>query len=764
MSTDRQVLSDNPNATKMKARIGVLTSGGDAQGMNAAVRAVIRTALKMGAQPYAILEGWQGAVDGGEMIKPMGWSDVSSILNRGGTVIGTARCAKFREREGLRLAAKNLVEKGIDKLITIGGDGSLSGTNEFMEEWPSLLDELVAAGEISAETALAHQHLAVAGLVGSIDNDLVGFDMTIGADSALHRILTAIDELSSTAASHRRTFIVEVMGRKCGYLPLMSAVAGGCDYVFIPEMPPAEGWEDRLAHKLQAGRDAGRRESIVLVAEGAIDRYGEPITSQRVCDALEERLGERPHVTILGHVQRGGTPSAYDRWMPSALGYAAVQEVMRQQPGDEPVILGARHNRVSRLPLMQAVKDTRAVAKFTQAGEYDQAVAARGASFMEMLEINKVLSAPPSAETISSEGAKRVAIMHAGGLAPGMNTAARAAVRLGLANGFQVLGIQGSFEGLIDGQVRELDWDSIEGWGFDGGAELGTRRTIPTVEQYYAIGRSLENCKIDALMVIGGYNAYLSVYQMRQEQDRYPAFNIPMICIPASIDNNLPGSELSIGTDSALNNAVWALDRIKESAAASRRCFVADTMGRHCGYLALMSGIASGAELVYLDEEPVTLQMLTEDLISMRESFRQGRRLWMVVRNETAGDRYDREFMARVFEHESENLFDVRHSALGHLQQGGDPSPYDRILATRLVHRSYQHLAQQLASGAADATGVGLTKDGIETFDLMDMQKLVDWDKRRPTEQWWLNLAPLIGVVSRDKFGGTVATLPIEDL
>ena len=173
------------SAKPQPKRLGVLTSGGDAQGMNAAVRAVVRTALKMGAQPYAILEGWQGAVTGGEMIKPMGWSDVSSILNKGGTVIGTARCKEFRERSGLRKAAKNLLLNGIDRLISIGGDGSLAGTNEFQEEWPSLLDELVTSGELTPEQVAGHEKLRVAGLVGSIDNDLVGFDMTIGTDSAL---------------------------------------------------------------------------------------------------------------------------------------------------------------------------------------------------------------------------------------------------------------------------------------------------------------------------------------------------------------------------------------------------------------------------------------------------------------------------------------------------------------------------------------------------------------------------------------------------
>src|SRR5690554_6917288 len=246
-------------------RIGVLTSGGDAPGMNAAVRAITRAAIHSGAEVFAIREGWQGALAGGGHIVPLGWSDVSGILNKGGTVIGTARSAEFRERAGQRRAVRHLVERGIDRLIIIGGDGSLTGTRELGLGWGELLAELVAAGEITQELADAHPALYVAGLVGSIDNDMVGTDMTIGTDSALHRITEAVDAISSTAESHQRTFIVEVMGRRCGYLALMSAIASGADYTFLPESPPGDGWEDQMVEVLRHGRSAGRRDSILIV-------------------------------------------------------------------------------------------------------------------------------------------------------------------------------------------------------------------------------------------------------------------------------------------------------------------------------------------------------------------------------------------------------------------------------------------------------------------------------------------------------------------
>ncbi|MEM5788842.1 MAG: 6-phosphofructokinase, partial [Syntrophobacteraceae bacterium] len=205
-------------AVRQRYRLGVLTSGGDSQGMNAAVRSVVRTGLNLGAEVFAIYEGYRGMIEGGSFIRQMGWSDVGGILQEGGTIIGSARSPEFMERKGRLKAALNLITNGIRGLVVIGGDGSLTGANFFRREWPDLLKELVAAGVIDQATADAHPSLSLVGLVGSIDNDMFGTDMTIGADTALHRIVEAVDAIAATAASHQRSFVVEVMGRHCGYL------------------------------------------------------------------------------------------------------------------------------------------------------------------------------------------------------------------------------------------------------------------------------------------------------------------------------------------------------------------------------------------------------------------------------------------------------------------------------------------------------------------------------------------------------------------
>ncbi len=233
-------------------RIGVFTSGGDAQGMNAAVRAVVRTAIYEGMEVFAITEGYRGMVEGPMHFKPMGWGDVGGILHLGGTIIGSARCSEFRERAGRLKAVRHLLLHEIEGLIVIGGDGSLTGADILHREWPELVDELQRTGQITETMAARHRSLAVVGIIASIDNDMFGTEMTTGADTALHRIVEATDAIASTAASHQRSFVIEVMGRNCGWLALMGGLAAGADWVLIPEAPPdVDDWEGKMCEVLK---------------------------------------------------------------------------------------------------------------------------------------------------------------------------------------------------------------------------------------------------------------------------------------------------------------------------------------------------------------------------------------------------------------------------------------------------------------------------------------------------------------------------------
>ena len=731
-------------------RIGVFTSGGDAQGMNAALRAVVRAGLDRGAEIFAIYEGYQGLVNGGDYIRPIGWNAVGGILQMGGTVIGTARSAEFRTREGRVRAVHNLIKNGIDGLVVIGGDGSLTGADVLRSEWTGILDELHANGEIDGEEYARYPHLAIVGLVGSIDNDMWGTDITIGADSALHRITYAVDCISSTAASHQRAFVVEVMGRNSGYLALMSALATGADWALIPESPPdVDNWEEKMCEVLSAGRKAGRRDSIVIVAEGAIDRNGNEISADYVCKVLAERLHEDVRVTILGHVQRGGAPSSYDRTMSTLVGVAAVEEILSATAESTPQLIGMKGNRVTRLPLMECVEKTRAINTAIREHNFAEAMNLRGRGFKESFQILRTLVRALPHEPKPGQRRLNLAVMTASAPAPGMNTAVRAAVRFGLDRGHHMIGINNSFLGLIENDIREFGWMDVDHWASMGGSELGTNRHVPIGKDFYAIARTIEEREIDGLLIIGGWAGYTSALHLLHERENFPAFDIPIICLPATINNNLPGSELSVGADTALNNIVDAINKIKQSAVASRRCFVVEVMGKYCGYLALMSMLATGAERAYLNEEGVTLEDLYCDVQMLNTGFEHGKRLGVMIRNERAHPLYTTQFMADLFEAEGGDLYEVRMSVLGHLQQGGDPTPFDRILATRYAHRCIGFLEEQATAKNSDVMCVGVQGSEYKLSDIDEIVRRYDAKHERPKEQWWMGLRDIAQMLAQ---------------
>jgi len=731
-------------------RIGVLTSGGDAQGMNAAVRAVVRAGLDRGAEVYAIYEGYQGLVEGGAAIRAMTWGAVGGILQQGGTAIGTARCQEFRTRAGRLQAVHNLLSYGIDGLVVIGGDGSLTGADMLRAEWPELVAELAAQGMLTPAQAADHPRLAIVGLVGSIDNDMQGTDITIGADTALHRITEAVDAITSTAASHQRCFVVEVMGRNAGYLALMSAIATGADWVLIPESPPdVDNWEEKMCEVLKAGRAAGRRNSTVIVAEGALDRNGAKITAEYVQQVLVERLQEDVRTTILGHVQRGGSPSAYDRVMSTLLGVAAVEQLLDGSPDEEPQLIGVKGNRVMRVPLMECVHKTHAVNAAIRERDFAQAAKLRGRSFEENFRILRTMvRALPHAPRPGIRRL-RLAVLNASGLAPGMNAAVRAAVRLALDRGHYVLGVRNSFQGLVENDLFEFDWMAVNGWARMGGSELGTNRRSLAPSDYYAIARTIDERKLDGLLVIGGWSGYNTALQMLKGRENFPAFAIPIILMPATINNNLPGTELCIGADTALNNIVDVMNKIKQSAVASRRCFVVEVMGKYCGYLALMSMIATGAERAYLPERGITLDDLRADVRLLNTGFNEGKRLGVMIRNEEAHPIYTTDFIARLFEAEGGDLYEVRTAVLGHMQQGGDPTPFDRILATRYAYRCVQYLEEKAYAHDSEVACVGITGSEYAITPLVDALRGYDVAKERPKQQWWLGLEPMARMLAQ---------------
>lgn len=676
---------------KKKKKIAVMTSGGDSPGMNAAVRAVVRTGIHYGCDVFAVYEGYEGLLQGGKFLKKMEWEDVRGWLSEGGTLIGTARSMEFKKREGRKRAAGNLIHEGIDALVVCGGDGSLTGADLFRSEWPSLVEELVADGSFTEEQVTPYKNLTVVGLVGSIDNDMAGTDSTIGAYSALDRITELVDYIDATAKSHSRAFVVEVMGRHCGWLALMAGIATGADYVFIPERAvPHDKWQEELKEVCQRHRDKGRRNNTVIVAEGALDDELNPVTADDVKNVLTE-LGLDTRVTILGHVQRGGTAVAHDRWLATMQGVDAVKAVLETTPDTPSPLIGILENKIIRVPLMEAVKMTKEVADAIENKDFDKAISLRDTEFIELYEnFQSTTVKDDGSELLPVTERLNVAIVHVGAPSAALNAATRAATLYCLSRGHTPYAILNGFSGLIQsGDVQELSWLDVENWHNLGGSEIGTNRSVVS-EDTGTIAYYFQKHKIDGLIILGGFEGFKSLKQLRDARETYPIFNIPMTLIPCTISNNVPGTEYSLGVDTCLNVLLKFTDDIKQSASATRRrVFVVEVQGGNSGFIASFTGLITGAVSVYTPENKICLDTIKEDLSLLKENFKhdqgENRNGKIMVRNENASSLYSTELLADIISESSGKMFGVRTAFPGHAQQGGAPSSKDRVFASRFA-------------------------------------------------------------------------------
>ena len=758
-------IDEDTDAALFESSVAVLTSGGDAQGMNAALRAIVRMVLFNGMNVFAIHEGYQGLVKGGECIEECKWTSVDDILHRGGTAIGTARCKAFHEREGRLRAAENLVKLGVNNLVVIGGDGSLTGANVFKSEWRGLVSDLQKSGRVTDEEASACSYLNIVGLVGSIDNDMCGTDMTIGTDSALHRIIEAIDCLTSTAASHQRSFVLEVMGRHCGYLALMAGLAGGADWVLIPENPPRPGWEEVMCEKISSCRKLGRRLSLVIVAEGAVDTMNKPITSQHVKQVLEKQLGHDTRITVLGHVQRGGKPSAYDRLIGCRMGAAAALVILQAQGEIPPKMIGVQGNKIVEAPLMNCVQRTRAVNKAMSERNFKLAIELRGESFSRNLRILKQLAAcGPARSTSHSSPKYRIAVMNIGTPAAGMNSTLWSFVRLIMYQGHTVMGIGEGIEGLLKSDIHEMSWSEVNGLCSAGGSYLGTNCILPTEENLPRIAANIAEHNIQGLLVIGGFEGYEALLTLEKYRDRYVSFRIPILGIAATISNNVPGTEYSLGCDTALNTIVASCDVLKQSAHASRKkVFVVETMGGNCGYLATMAGLAAGADTAYIFEEKFSIADMQRDVACLTGKFKKEKlERGIIIRNENCNVNFTSKFMCQLLAEEGKGLFVTHSNILGHLQQGDHPSPYDRILGIQYAAHAVDFFQVQLQknrkeSGAIEATGydsacmLGVRGTKIVATPFQTLRPETDFKNQIPNTHWWISLHRLLKVLARNK-------------
>jgi len=690
----------------MKAinKIAALTSGGDAPGMNACLRGVVRAALNKGWEVYGIRDAYQGLVEGGDKIFPLDWVDVSWNFREGGTFLGSARYTDLigdsdKAKELKQKALLNLKRQGISGLVVIGGDGSLTGAYD-------LFTFLKQNDHLSAE--LRGMELSVVGIPGSIDNDIAFTDMSIGADTTLNTIVECIDKLRDTATSHKRINIVEVMGRLRGYLAVMSGLATGADRIFIREEKITKDKLNAMLNTLAESFAHGQKAGVIVRSEGAV--FSTSFIKETISVLLEPKREVRE--TVLGHLQRGGKPTAFEIILATRMGVKAVQ--LLEEKRSEPHMIGLSNGKITSVALATCLNKIR-TPEFR--GELSQ-------NTKSAFHLNGILEKPPD-ETPTG---RRIGILTDGSNVSGMNMAIRAVARLAINGGIEVTGIKGGFSGLVQGTASAfpLEWNMLEMSGVlrRAGTLLGVSGSeIPLSEQdFSAMQNQVKALKIDGLVVIGDIATYEYAAKLA---DRIP---IPVVAIPAALNCNIPGTDWVIGMDSALNDLIKGIERAADAAHVLKKVFITHIKGAYCSCLVRSAALAGGAEVVIIDDDQEAngdafqnkVKIKIHDLhriISMGKSF--ATIVFFSQRPEKAdhGLDYIKMKIADAGIKLETSLMCLETSLGGII-----PTAFDRILAQRLGEKAVATLHKNMNNGRHSFHIIGIHRKEITAIPFHNKQ------------------------------------------
>lgn len=686
-------------------KIAVLTSGGDCPGMNPAIRAVTRAAISKGMKVVGIYDGYQGILE--RRFKNLEWHHVARIIQRGGTILRTARFLEFKEKKVRKKAIDILREEGIDGLVVIGGDGSLTGAKKLWDEFG----------------------FPIVGIPATIDNDIWGTDFSLGTDTALNLGVQALDRLRDTAESHKRVFVVEMFGNQSGYLVILCGLAAGATHLLVPERPVSEKDLEGLADKIQkwyvkAGEnsqwDEMPRNAMVVISEGAKflhmpeelkDKSLRKVTE--VQDRLERKLslvGGDCRVVVLGHTQRGGSPSAFDRILGTKLGAEAVRALVDTKGG---YMVGLSGNTFQSTRLEDVLANTWSIQKEpTQNEKLKKLIHLQGS-------IGEVTPGLPP------QNGPKILVLTSGADAPGMNMAVRAAVRRACRNGWQCFGVDRGFSPLLEGRaddIFELGWEAVHtGKMVLGGSFLGSKRTERMSEgEMEEVWKTINAKDISGVVVLGGSHAFALCQKLMASSQRKP-----LVFIPATISNNLPGTDMSIGADTCLNSLVSVLDKCKDTGTALKRIQVVQTMGRINGWLAINAALAGGAEAVFDTETGISLKKLKRVARYLKKAYerpgKEAQKTGIVLLNERAGEIFSAETIRDVLACEVGE--EARIVNPGQMQRGGLPSAFDRTLGSLLGIGAVEQLEKAFSAKSHSAVLVGWESGEVVTHSLEELFK-----------------------------------------
>jgi len=730
-------------------KIALLTSGGDAPGMNAAIKGVVRAALNKGWEVYGIRDAYLGMVQGGSSILPLDWIDVSWNFKEGGTFLGSARYTALKgDSKDARMlrekALMNLKNLGITGLVVIGGDGSLTGAQ-------SLYSTLKKDLHINKE--LDNTELSIVGIPGSIDNDIPLTSMSIGVDTTLNTIVESIDRLRDTAESHRRVIIVEVMGRRRGYLAVFSGLATGADRVFIREQAVSINEVTTLLTVLKDGFNHGQRSGIIVRSEGAA------FSTDYLKETVDVLLSPKREVreTVLGHLQRGGTPTAFERTLAIRMGVKAVD--MLEEGVREPMFIGLEQSTLKAFPLSRVIDMLN-----TQAFQDELSPVTQ-----RMFKLGQRLEEPP----VETTSARSIAILTDGNNVSGMNMAIRAIGRLAINEGIGIKGIKGGFRGLEKGRetVINLEWDMLEMKGIL--RRAGTLLGVSSDEEinydidYAGIKRNLADLQVEGMIVIGNNSTYRLADRLAREA------GIPVVAIPANVNCNLPGTDLVIGIDSSLNDVLAWVDKSAEAAHAKKRIFILHMKGEYCSCSVKSVALAGGVEEIIINDKGASdgdwrhfQKMVGKRIANIKKILDSGKGFATIIFFSKHAENAEKSIELIMNAISREEISMTASVVPFETSYGGiTPTAFDRVLAKRFGEKALAGLKKKIELNDCTLHIAGISGKEIRTVPYDELKKGVDHTCREKFEE---ELERCIHIMSQPSencigMGGDIRWIDVSD-